>query len=140
MLIDLSRFWEILEYCAASARPSSVQLVLAPELYRRLNIQTTEVSDTSPLPDPFRLADYPADSDGAHNTNTDLDGSNTEHIRNEISLPRDDDWLNSRGFSEDELAVLADNFFGHTNAPMMGLQTWGEPILPAQVSYTEPPL
>lgn len=140
MLIDLSRFWEILEYCAASARPGSAQLVLAPELYNTLNGPTTDVSDTSPLPDTFRLEDYRGGSHEVDNMNTDIDGSEAENTRDDTNMSRSDDWLISRGFSEDELAVLADNFFGHTSAPMLGLQTWGEPILSTQVPYTDPSL
>lgn len=139
MLIDLSRFWEILEYCAASARPGSAQLVLAPELYKKLHGPTTEVSDTSPLPNTFRLEDYRSDVHEDNSLAADLDGS--EHNRNGTSPPREHDWLNSRSFSEDELAVLADNFFGHTITPGMGVQTWGEIAHTGpQSPYTEVPL
>lgn len=120
MLIDLSRFWEILEYCAVSARPGSAQLVLAPELYAALDMPNAEVSHTSPLPDTFRLHDYKSRDLHPQNTSSvfaPFHGQEVdmENIRAEGSLPWGDGWNNLRGSLEDELAVLADNFFGIGN-------------------------
>lgn len=116
MLIDLGRFWEILEYSAASAKSHIQQKFIAPELYTSLDGPKDEVSLTSPLPETFRLEDY---NDRELNTSaSELASENLgiEHRKQTVSVfpeaaSMDVNWYMGVTFSEDELAVLADNFF-----------------------------
>ncbi|GAB1192365.1 hypothetical protein APSETT444_001556 [Aspergillus pseudonomiae] len=54
LLIDLSRFWEILEY-SSNSDSDSARRMFGDSLYSEPPTFTGEVSQTSPLPEPFRL-------------------------------------------------------------------------------------
>ena len=122
MLIDLGRFWEILEYCAVSAKPRAAQNLFAPELHTSRDGPKKEVLFTSPLPDTFRLGDYDNSKPDSPNTEaisalpcpgTQVQSSNTLP---EVGMGAE--WpVGLDGFSEEELAALANNFFdeGHRN-------------------------
>ncbi|KAH8663446.1 hypothetical protein BGZ60DRAFT_379584 [Tricladium varicosporioides] len=118
MLINLGCFWEVLEYCSSSSKPRTAQNLISPELFTSNDGPNDEVSLASPLPDTFRLHDY-------NSNETNNDPANKEHMRdvpgvqNQIQVSNTmnmfpettgtiSQWNN---FSEDELAVLADNFF-----------------------------
>lgn len=116
MLIDLGRFWEILEYCASSAKPHIQQNLIAPELYTSLDGPKNEFSLTSPLPEPFRLDDYNGGESNTSASEPAAEDLGMEHHRqtpqvfpNTTSM--ENNWDVGVAFSEDELAVLADNFF-----------------------------
>ncbi|KAB8239489.1 hypothetical protein ETB97_003149 [Aspergillus alliaceus] len=54
LLIDLSRFWEILEY-SSNSDSDSARRMFGDSLYSEPPTFAAEVSQTSPLPEPFRL-------------------------------------------------------------------------------------
>ncbi|RAL04082.1 putative C6 transcription factor [Aspergillus ibericus CBS 121593] len=54
LLIDLSRFWEILEY-SSNSDADSARRMFGDSLYTEAPTLGAEVSQTSPLPEPFRL-------------------------------------------------------------------------------------
>lgn len=54
LLIDLSRFWEILEY-SSNSDGDSARRMFGDSLYCEPPTFTTEVSQTSPLPEPTRI-------------------------------------------------------------------------------------
>lgn len=54
LLIDLSRFWEILEY-SSNSDSDSARRMFGDSLYSEPPTFAGEVSQTSPLPEPFRL-------------------------------------------------------------------------------------
>ncbi|GLB18236.1 hypothetical protein AtubIFM61612_008127 [Aspergillus tubingensis] len=54
LLIDLSRFWEILEY-SSNSDAESARRMFGDSLYSEAPTPGAEVSQTSPLPEPFRL-------------------------------------------------------------------------------------
>lgn len=118
MLLDLSPFWEILEYCAMGARPGSAQ-VLAPELAAHPDMPNDEESHTSPLPDNSRLYDYKIRDQRRYNDGSvsiTFQAREMENTHTERSLPRGDECNDLRGFMEDdEMAALADTFFGIGN-------------------------
>lgn len=120
MLIDLGRFWEILDYCASSAKPHIQQNLIAPELYTSLDGQKNEVSLTSVLPEPIRLDDYIGRKLNASTSEPAAEVLGTEHYRQTPQVfpgatSTENNWDMGVAFSEDELAVLADNFFETAN-------------------------
>jgi hypothetical protein len=141
MLINLGCFWEILEYCAASAKPPAAQNLISPELYTPLDTQNDVVSLTTPLPDTFRLDDY---NDREPNDPTSVSAQSEEGATPAVAVPEmrnqsqtqisnvfcpaavGANWaLGLNNFSEDELAVLADNFFDVGTTNPSGIETTG---------------
>ncbi|KIM93787.1 hypothetical protein OIDMADRAFT_106891 [Oidiodendron maius Zn] len=141
MLINLGCFWEILEYCAASAKPPAAQNLISPELYTSLDSLNDEVSLTTPLPDTFRLDDYnnrePNSSNSVSTPSGELAAAaiavpemrNQNQTRISNIFPEaavGADWvMGLNNFSEDELAVLADNFFDVGNPNPNGNEATG---------------
>jgi hypothetical protein len=89
LLIDLGQFWEVLEYCTSSEVSGSARNLFGPSLYSRLRSTTTEMAHPSPLPPPTRV-DTQDFASGSADTVT-------------RSVP----FL----YSDEELAVLEENFF-----------------------------
>ncbi|KAH6681569.1 hypothetical protein B0J14DRAFT_217803 [Halenospora varia] len=118
MLINLGCFWEILEYCSSSSKPCTAQNLISPELFTSNDGPNDEVSLASPLPDTFRLHDYNSNETNNATANKEPmhdvpEMGNQMHVSNTMSMFPETtgvvaQWNN---FSEDELAVLADNFF-----------------------------
>lgn len=102
LLIDLSRFWEILEYSSNSDADSARRL-FGDSLYTGPPTFAAEVSQTSPLPEPTRLN---SDSALAHHQsfNVSTPFLETDSMGGLVS-PRPLDVLN------DEFSILATNFF-----------------------------
>ncbi|PYH40757.1 putative C6 transcription factor [Aspergillus saccharolyticus JOP 1030-1] len=106
LLIDLSRFWEILEY-SSNSDTDSARRMFGDSLYSEPPAIAAEVSQTSPLPEPFRLQ--------SHHTSASSPGSQrnvpTSLLTGEqcpmgsMSSPRSPDPMN------DEFSILAANFF-----------------------------
>ncbi|PYH80834.1 C6 transcription factor [Aspergillus uvarum CBS 121591] len=106
LLIDLSRFWEILEY-SSNSDTDSARRMFGDSLYSEPPTIAAEVSQTSPLPEPFRL--------NSHHTSASSPSS-------QFNLPTSllvggQDPMGSMGSSRspdpmnDEFSILAANFF-----------------------------
>ena len=100
-LIDLSRFWEILEYSSVGDSDSARRL-FGDSLYSRQFTLGTEMSQTLPLPEPTRISPTPSQQGrrfSSHNSVISADG---------------DLMVSGNGaldFSSDEFSMLAANFF-----------------------------
>lgn len=128
MLINLGCFWEILDYCAASAKPRAAQKLIAPELYAPRDGPKDEVSLTSLLPDTLRLGDY-NDREQVHTSailnhqsgDAAIPGLETKNqMQNSIVYAEATgigaDWsMGLNNFSDNELAVLVNDFFDVAN-------------------------
>ncbi|KAE8149022.1 fungal-specific transcription factor domain-containing protein [Aspergillus avenaceus] len=106
LLIDLSRFWEILEY-SSSSDSDSARRMFGDSLYSESPAFANEVSRTSPLPEPTRLISQqgishsPASQYGLH---TSIPMNHQYTVDSGTSL-RPPDLL------DDEFSILATNFF-----------------------------
>ncbi|OJJ44121.1 hypothetical protein ASPZODRAFT_72610 [Penicilliopsis zonata CBS 506.65] len=106
LLIDLSRFWEILEYSSNSDADSARRL-FGDSLYSKPPTVDNEVSQTSPLPEPYRLDEQQPRS---RTPSRDYDGITT-------MFPAGADYGISAvspqplDLSNDEFSILATNFF-----------------------------
>ncbi|TAQ88660.1 hypothetical protein B7494_g3032 [Chlorociboria aeruginascens] len=111
LLIDLGRFWEVLEYPSASERSRDDTHFGASLKGRKIN--ASEILDTIPLPEPVRV-------NTMHNSGLDDLASASEFA---AALNRMDD--PAPLYSTDELAVLAESFFqqrdGYTAG---GIEGW----------------
>jgi len=97
LLIDLARFWEILEYSSASEISSLSGTIFGPSLYTNRNRHlTSEFSETSALPETTRIGNFITTEPGD-------DGALGGLLGGVESTPL--------GYSSDELAVLAESFF-----------------------------
>lgn len=106
LLIDLSRFWEILEYSSNSDADSARRL-FGDSLYTGPPTLTTEVSQTSPLPEPTRLGSQQGNSRAPSR-----DYSLCASIPAGPSCTMDPVVSQSPlGMSDDEFSILAANFF-----------------------------
>ncbi|KAI9931235.1 hypothetical protein MW887_010897 [Aspergillus wentii] len=106
LLIDLSRFWEILEYSSNSDADSARRL-FGDTLYSGPHAFAAEVSQTSPLPEPTRLnlqQRQPQSQFHGYNLDTPIPAEPDCSIDPGAS-PRPLDMLN------DEFSILAENFF-----------------------------
>ncbi|CAI7607356.1 unnamed protein product [Penicillium bialowiezense] len=118
LLIDLSRFWEILEY-SSNSDVESARRLFGASLYSGSSAGA-EVSQTSPLPAPFRLSaqeegtpNFPAQS---FNGNTAFPGQ--DYGSNPLVSPQQ---LN---LSNDEFSILATNFFSQGQEFLRSGDNW----------------
>ncbi|RAL11057.1 putative C6 transcription factor [Aspergillus homomorphus CBS 101889] len=106
LLIDLSRFWEILEY-SSNSDTDSARRMFGDSLYSEPPTIAAEVSQTSPLPEPFRLHSHhtSASSPGSQlNLHTPLLAGG-QYSMGSMGSPQAPDPL------DDEFSILAANFF-----------------------------
>lgn len=131
LLINLSLFWEILEYPAASELPASARHLFGRSLYSISRAQrgaaASEIAQTSPLPEPTRVErqDFVSTSQnatgrrGVSGEDTTPSGIMGFEMPNVIGV---DAGIGLGGvgsghieipfvYSDEELAVLADSFF-----------------------------
>jgi hypothetical protein len=119
LLIDLSRFWEILEYSSNSDTDSARRL-FGDSLYAGSSSAGAEVSQTSPLPAPFRL-----NVQGEDTTNT-----RSQPLGTNTAFPSQDYPANSLlsphhlTLSNDEFSILAANFFSQGQEFLRSGDNW----------------
>lgn len=118
LLIDLSRFWEILEY-PPSTSPESATRLFGQSLYCDPHRSRGEVSNASPLPEPTRLSSpqmttHPASQ--GHNYVSPPVVANYEGgpIISQSALP----------FVNEEFSILAENFFAQGQDFLRGVDDW----------------
>ncbi|KAJ5899780.1 hypothetical protein N7495_004524 [Penicillium taxi] len=123
LLIDLSRFWEILEYSSNSDADSARRLFGDSLCNGSFSTAVAEVSQTSPLPAPTRL-----DTQGervstgssqwqAFNFNTPYPGAQS-HASNLLVSPRQLSLFN------EDFSILATNFFSQGQEFLRSGDTW----------------
>lgn len=102
LMIDLSRFWEILEY-SSNSDATSAKRMFGDSLYAGPPTVDQEVSQTSPLPEPTRL---------------DLQREQTGYVHQDYNIPMQglhsmDSEASAQQPSllDDEFSILATNFF-----------------------------
>ncbi|KAF7590441.1 hypothetical protein BBP40_002845 [Aspergillus hancockii] len=105
LLIDLSRFWEILEYSSTSDSDSARRM-FGDSLYSEPPTFAAEVSQTSPLPEPFRLS-----------SQHELSHASTPQYNLQPPIPIGAQYTVEPGTTprpdllDDEFSILAANFF-----------------------------
>ncbi|EAW10436.1 putative C6 transcription factor [Aspergillus clavatus NRRL 1] len=108
LLIDLSRFWEILEY-SSNRDLDSARRLFGDSLYCEPPTLDVEVSQTSPLPEPTRLNSQSEQSHSGSRLSEYIFQSTPpvgpHYTANSAISPRQPDFFN------DELSILATNFF-----------------------------
>ena len=126
LLIDLGRFWEILEYPSASERSFDSKHFGASLYYRKSN-DTSEVLDTSPLPEPVRInsiISYESPADGRHESSNSMSLDDLASASEMAATMHQMD--DSALYSTDELAVLAESFFQQRSGNISaGIENWG---------------
>lgn len=96
LMIDLSRFWEILEY-SSNSDATSAKRMFGDSLYAGPPTVNQEVSQTSPLPEPTRL---------------DLQREQTGYAHQDYLHSMDSEAsVQQPSLLDDEFAILATNFF-----------------------------
>jgi hypothetical protein len=119
LLIDLSRFWEILEYSSNSDTDSARRL-FGDSLYAGSSSAGAEVSQTSPLPAPFRL--NPQDEDTPNFQSQSLTANaafpTQEYPASSLVSPQHLTWSN------DEFSILATNFFSQGQEFLRSTDNW----------------
>ncbi|KAJ6032662.1 hypothetical protein N7540_003394 [Penicillium herquei] len=103
LLIDLSRFWEILEY-ASNSDADSARRLFGNSLYTGPSTATAEVSQTSPLPAPTRLTQEERSSHSQTRDYSTTVVSGAEYHNSVVSPEQ-------LMFTNDEFSILATNFF-----------------------------
>ncbi|RDL36372.1 C6 transcription factor [Venustampulla echinocandica] len=117
LLIDLGQFFEILEYSSSSEIAGSARQLFGPSLHSSFRASRTEMAQTSILPEPTRVE---RQEFGTPTSATILDNHTGlsdfgQSSSFEIAAPFQ--------FSDDELAVLAGNFF-HPRPDVDGNANW----------------
>ncbi|KAE8349668.1 hypothetical protein BDV28DRAFT_140745 [Aspergillus coremiiformis] len=103
LLIDLSRFWEILEY-SSNSDSDSARRMFGDSLYSEPPTFAVEVSQTSPLPEPFRLGPQQGLSQSSVPHYSVQSPFPTQYTVQSGASPRPD-------ILDDEFSILAANFF-----------------------------
>ncbi|KAJ5584188.1 uncharacterized protein N7459_003988 [Penicillium hispanicum] len=120
LLIDLSKFWEILEYSSNSDADSARRL-FGNSLYTGPPTVAAEVSQTSPLPAPTRLNAQEERSSSyrpqSFNTNTPFPESQGYTAHSLVSPQQ-------LTLSNDDFSILATNFFSQGQEFLRGSDTW----------------
>lgn len=115
LLIDLSKFWEILEYSSSSSSDSAKRL-LGKSLCSGPVSSATEVSSTSPLPEPTRLS--PQATQHQTTRPSGFVSSASSHpvvpglLQTQLDLPND------------EFSILAENFFSQGQDFLRSVDGW----------------
>lgn len=118
LLIDLSRFWEILE-CSSNSDADSARRLFGDSLYTGPTTVAAEVSQTSPLPAPTRIGEesafhYQSPNFGA---NAALAGAHSYATGSLVSP-------HQLTLTNDEFSILATNFFSQGQEFLRGGDTW----------------
>ncbi|KAJ6096681.1 hypothetical protein N7486_007427 [Penicillium sp. IBT 16267x] len=120
LLIDLSRFWEILEY-SSNSDVDSARRLFGDSLYNGPPSVATEVSQTSPLPAPTRLTEQEESSSTLQspnfNTNT-VFLNGPDYPANSLVAPQ------QLALSNDDFSILATNFFSQGQEFLRGGDSW----------------
>ncbi|KAJ5832943.1 hypothetical protein N7474_001254 [Penicillium riverlandense] len=120
LLIDLSRFWEILEYSSNSDADSARRL-FGDSLYAGRPPVAAEVSQTSPLPEPTRLITHeeerPSPRAGGLGANATFSGVQDYAVGSVISPQH-------LSLSNDEFSILATNFFSQGQEFLRSGENW----------------
>ncbi|KAF7122712.1 hypothetical protein CNMCM5793_000822 [Aspergillus hiratsukae] len=120
LLIDLSRFWEILEY-SFNRDMGSARRLFGDSLYCEPPSVDIEVSQTSPLPEPTRLNSHSEQSHpGSRMSEYDFQSAlpvGSHYAMGSTISPRHPDFFN------DELSILATNFFSQGQEFLRGSDT-----------------
>ena len=120
LLIDLSRFWEILEY-SSNSDANSARRLFGDSLYAGPPSVAAEVSQTSPLPEPTRLnaqdEERPSPRTGGFGTNAAFSG-NQEYAVGSVISPQ------QLSLSNDEFSILATNFFSQGQEFLRSGENW----------------
>ncbi|KAJ5168995.1 uncharacterized protein N7482_004589 [Penicillium canariense] len=115
LLIDLSRFWEILEY-SSNSDANSARRLFGDSLYTGPSPANAEVSQTSPLPAPTRIGEErPASLQSPRF------GSNAafaDYSANSLVSPQ------QLTLTNDDFSILATNFFSQGQEFLRGGDTW----------------
>lgn len=135
LLIDLGRFWEVLEYSSASEIYDSAGQLFGSSLYSRRRLSGIEVTDMSSLPTPTRLES--AAGLTRHNTTTPTAASQIQPPFSDASEMSDPllsadmsntgfnyGYMPDQAYSNDELAVLADSFFNQRENLIGSVEEW----------------
>lgn len=119
LFIDLSRFWEILDY--SSDFSDFASSLFGPSLYSGQRSRANEVSSASPLPEPTRINDSEEIS-SQHLTNP-VVVRNTEATFSQNSgggpMNAPIEFTNYGDFS-----ILAENFFSHGQGFLRSSEDW----------------
>ncbi|KAH8649721.1 hypothetical protein BGZ60DRAFT_389605 [Tricladium varicosporioides] len=119
LLIDLGQFFEVLEYSSSSEVPGSAKSLFGSSLDAIVRTSRSEMSQTSVLPEPTRVERQEFGSANATPT------MNQENIDMAMNFGAGSASVNATPlqFSDDELAVLAENFF-HQRLEFDGNANW----------------
>jgi hypothetical protein len=119
LLIDLSRFWEILEYSSNSDTDSARRL-FGESLYAGSSSAGAEVSQTSPLPAPFRLCAQEGDTPNIQSQSFDANTAfpSQDYAANSLVSPQ------QLTLSNDEYSILAANFFSQGQEFLRSGDNW----------------
>lgn len=119
LLIDLSRFWEILEYSSNSDADSARRL-FGDSLHFRPSSAGVEVSQTSPLPAPFRLTaqEEGTSTSQAHSFSANAVFPGQDYSSNSLVSPQQLTLFN------DEFSILATNFFSQGQEFLRSGENW----------------
>lgn len=118
LLIDLSRFWEILEYSSNSDADSARRL-FGDSLYTGPSTVAAEVSQTSPLPAPTRIGEERSSNFQSPNFNANAAFHGAQdYPENSLVSPR------QLTLTNDEFSILATNFFSQGQEFLRGGDTW----------------
>lgn len=126
LLIDLSKFWEILEYSSNSDADSARRL-FGESLYAGPPSLAAEVSQTSPLPEPTRLdsqeEDHPTGGGllrpRSFSAHANFPMGSQDYTASSVISPHQ---LN---LSNDEFSILATNFFSQGQEFLRSGDNWG---------------
>jgi hypothetical protein len=114
LLIDLSRFWEILDY--SSGFSDAAERLFGPSLFTGQPTWMPEVSNTSPLPEPTRIET---------SQKTPLQTPETNILVPDASQPRDTASLSQPlDIGNDQFSILAENFFSQGQDFLRGGEDW----------------
>ncbi|KAL1997081.1 hypothetical protein VTN49DRAFT_7946 [Thermomyces lanuginosus] len=107
LVIDLSRFWEILDYSPGSTDTGASSSLFGPSLYGGQPRPQPEVSSTSPLPEPTRIG-VPSPTVSQARAHTQSNHNLAGSLQPQALGP---DSSHAPADQQDPLSILADNYF-----------------------------
>lgn len=127
LLIDLSRFWEILDYSSvwfSNTTAAAGRRLFGPSLYSEPPATAPEVSSTSPLPEPTRLSQTSRDRDPNNNDNIVSSGCALDTGGIQPTTTATATATASMDLVTDEFSILAENFFSQGQDFLRGAEDW----------------
>lgn len=134
LLIDLGRFWEVLEYSSASELYESAGQLFGASLHSRRRMSMVEVTDMSSLPTPTRLesaagltrhsAETPSAARSNGRSHMDTNNNVDPLLGADLGNTNFYGYMPEPVYSNDELAVLADSFFNQRENFMGSVDEW----------------